>query len=394
MRELFLRVEKPVLWRHDETWRMVWGVQRRIIDREELFALHEKCRGKLPILVGVWSYDLGREQVGIMSRNPPSPPSQGGTEGLPSLEVIVADAYLEGGLDEESRLFATDLGAREKELQALSHSAVDTNWQQGIFQSSYPREVWEEAFIQMKKDIFHGEYYQANLTRQMKAQFSGNKRKYFLDLLEKNPAPEAAYFSGTGYELLSLSPELFLKFHNDLIITEPIKGTRAKYADTKQDEASLQKLLDSPKEKAELLMITDLLRNDLRQCCKSVSVEALRAVQENAYVWHTYSRIVGQRKEKMSILESLLTMLPGGSISGCPKKRAVEAIEALEPHRRNFFCGVFGSIQGNEARFSLLIRTLLHQQGKLTLQVGGGITAESQLEEEWEETEAKAKSFL
>lgn len=165
----------------------------------------------------------------------------------------------------------------------------------GDFSERDPLAVWEQGFAVTQRNILAGEIYQLNLCRQFVAKCEGDSRWIFWQLFQKNPAPQAAFFAGKDFEILSLSPELFLRFEeNDMVVTEPIKGTRKRGATPIEDERQKDELLASDKEAAELLMmITDLLRNDLSQSCiaGSVTVESLRELQQHPTVWHTYSRI-------------------------------------------------------------------------------------------------------
>jgi para-aminobenzoate synthetase component I len=212
----------------------------------------------------------------------------------------------------------------------------------------------------------------------------------------RNPVQHLAYLEGDGYAIHSASPERFVRVHGRAIETFPIKGTRPRGNDAQQDRAQLAALLASEKEAAELNMISDLLRNDLGQVCVagSVQVVASRIPRAGPNVWHTASHISGLLREGTSGFDAVLEMLPGGSISGCPKRRALEIIAELEQSRRGVYTGVIGRIDPDgSCDFSVAIRTLVQQGGDVYLSVGGGIVYDSRLEWELEETRLKAVSF-
>jgi len=337
-------------------------------------------------IVGITSYDAGLLHLGLAPKSKKTPFSEWRgvrnilcqKEGSDDLHLVFRDAS-----------FADLVSGMQKKSLPSSDFSLQK------FTSCFEKKCWEEGFDRLKKDIFQGEIYQANLTEHFSSDFSGSEKALFLALAEQTKAPQSAFFSGQQETLLSLSPELFLHFSGSEVKTQPIKGTRPRKNDSISDENMRKELLESSKEKAELLMITDLLRNDLRQGCSSVEVEDLRAIQKNPTVWHTLSTIVGTRNLNFSSFDILKKCLPGGSITGCPKYRAAQILSEIEPHARGYFCGTFGFLRPDmSGEFSLLIRSLLFSEKKMRLQVGGGITAESKKEEEYEELFAKARVFF
>jgi len=222
-------------------------------------------------------------------------------------------------------------------------------------------------------------------------------RELFLRTLRRNPVDFPAYFEGNGFEIISASPERFIKIDTQKIETCPIKGTRPRGRTAASDKRYRRELLESAKETAELNMIIDLLRNDLGRVCQSgsVRVRGRRLVSACPAVWHTFARITGCLDEDCSSLDALLSMLPGGSISGCPKKRAMEIIDELEPVTRSVYTGVIGCILPDmRLDFSVAIRTIIKKQRRLYLPVGGGIVYDSKQTAEFKETLDKAKSFM
>ncbi|MFH0819020.1 MAG: anthranilate synthase component I family protein [Patescibacteria group bacterium] len=255
---------------------------------------------------------------------------------------------------------------------------------------------YKQSYQKIKKYIEQGEVYQINLTHRLEGKSDMPARILFANIIKTNPADYLAYIEGDGFEVLSASPERFIKIKNKTIETCPIKGTRPRGKTKAKDLALKKELLASIKEAAELNMITDLLRNDLGQVAKIGSVKLVghRLISSCPTVWHTYSRIVA--KIALNPIQALITMLPGGSITGCPKKRAFEIIDELEPVRRGIYTGVIGHIDPKTQNldFNIAIRTVIKKKHKLYLQVGGGIVYDSKEKDEWQETLDKAQSFM
>ncbi|MCX6734975.1 MAG: anthranilate synthase component I family protein [Candidatus Peregrinibacteria bacterium] len=263
------------------------------------------------------------------------------------------------------------------------------------FEIKISKEDYKKAFNKIKNYIKEGDIYQINLTHRLEAKTEIAGKDLFLKIAEKNPVDYLAYLQTDNAEILSASPEKFIKIKNNIIETCPIKGTRPRGKNKEEDLELSKELIASEKEASELNMITDLLRNDLGKVCKigSVKVKGHRILQKCPTVWHTYSRIVGELKT--TPIEALISMLPGGSITGCPKKRAIEIIDELEPTMRGIYTGVIGYVMPNqkELNFSIAIRTIIKKGENLYLQVGGGIVNDSKEKDEFEETMNKALSF-
>ena len=203
----------------------------------------------------------------------------------------------------------------------------------------------------------------------------------------------AAYLNLDGREILSSSPESFLRFSGRGIETRPIKGTRPRFADPDEDRRSAYELQTSAKEISELVMITDLLRNDLGQVCEfgSVEVTDMLRLESLAQVHHLVSTVTGTLRPEIDALTALAACFPGGSITGAPKKRAMEIIRELEQAPRGIYCGAIGWLGYNgESAFNIAIRTLVRSGNRLVYQVGAGIVADSDPEKEYEETLHKA----
>lgn len=268
----------------------------------------------------------------------------------------------------------------------------NTNFHPVISPAQYAR-----AYAAIRDYLYEGAIYQINFSHRLEAATDMPARELFLRALRHNPVDFPSYFESDGFEILSLSPERFVKIDACRIETCPIKGTRPRGRTPASDERYRTELLENEKETAELNMITDLLRNDLGKVCRSgsIRVRGQRLLSACPAVWHTFSRITGTLDEKMSALDALVSMLPGGSISGCPKKRAMEIIDELEPVVRSVYTGVIGLIMPDmRMDFSIAIRTIIKKRKKLYLPVGGGIVYDSQEKAELRETFEKARSFM
>lgn len=264
------------------------------------------------------------------------------------------------------------------------------------FAPTMSKKYYANAYKKIKDYIREGDIYQINLTHRLEAQTDMPARELFTELIATNPVDFLAYIEGDGFEILSASPERFIKIKKGKIASYPVKGTRPRGKTVTEDELMKKELIESEKEAAELNMITDLLRNDIGQIAKvgTVKVEGHRLLSECPTVWHTYSHITAEINKNP--IDALISMLPGGSITGCPKKRAVEIIDELEPINRSVYTGVIGHIEAKsqDLDFNIAIRTIIKKNDKLYLQVGGGIVLDSTEKAEFDETLHKAASFM
>lgn len=255
------------------------------------------------------------------------------------------------------------------------------------------REKFTGGVARIKEWIAAGHIYQANLSQAFTAEVHGELFSLYEMLREASPAPMASYLNLDGCEILSSSPETFLKISGHGIETRPIKGTRPRFSDPDEDRRSAYELQTSSKEIAELVMITDLLRNDLGQVCEygSVEVAEMLRLETLAQVHHLVSTVTGTLRPEIDALAALAACFPGGSITGAPKKRAMEIIRELEDAPRGIYCGAIGWLGYNgESSLNIAIRTLVRRGNQLTYQVGAGIVADSDPEKEYEETLHKA----
>jgi para-aminobenzoate synthetase component I len=275
-------------------------------------------------------------------------------------------------------------------------------------QSNVARADFISAVERAQRYICAGDIYQVNLSQRLTAQcpWSGLPRRSALtqpgwELFERlssvSPAPFSAFFDCGDFQLASSSPELFLRLSGSHIQTRPIKGTRPRDADPTRDGQLAYELQTSAKELAELVMITDLLRNDLGKVCEfgSVQVPELARLERFAQVQHLVSTVEGRLRRDVTHFAALASCFPGGSISGAPKFRAMEIIDELEPIARGPYCGCHGYLGFNrESQLSITIRTAVCKNGLAHFNVGAGIVADSNPEAEYEETLAKAAGFL
>jgi para-aminobenzoate synthetase component 1 len=264
--------------------------------------------------------------------------------------------------------------------------------------SNFDRAGYEAAVRRVVEYIRAGDCYQVNLSQRLLAPLTGHPRDLYGRLRERNPAPFGAYFESGYFAIASASPERFLKVTaaGD-VETRPIKGTRPRGRTPAEDEANRRELLASAKDRAENVMIVDLMRNDLGRVCKYGSVDVTKLCELESYrtVHHLVSEVVGKLRPGMTAFDLLRAAFPGGSVTGAPKVRAMEIIAELEPTARGPYCGSLGYIGFDGAMdTNILIRTFTLGRGWAQFPVGGGIVADSDPAAEYEETLHKAAGLL
>lgn len=261
----------------------------------------------------------------------------------------------------------------------------------GKLDQSVAKAEYIQKIKQVKELLSAGEIYQMNYAIRFRKKFSGNPYHLFLRLIESNPTNFSAFLNCGDFQILSNSPERLFKVEKNVIITQPIKGTAPKSA-----KNALQKLLASQKERAELDMITDLERNDVGKLCKygTLRLTKEREVMELSNLYHTYSEVRGNLRSGITRTEIVEAMFPGGSITGCPKIRAMEYIEKLEGMPRNIFTGSIFRMTDDIIDSNICIRTALIKDGYIEYWAGGGIVADSDPEAEYAECLLKAEKFL
>ena len=262
----------------------------------------------------------------------------------------------------------------------------------------HTQERYLELIQKAKQHIKSGDVFQLCLTNQIYIEHDADALKTFLTLRESNPAPYGGYLKLGGVEIVSSSPEQFLKVSaNGKVSSKPIKGTRPRSSDSIEDAQIANELLNNEKERAENLMIVDLMRNDLGRVCDadSIVVEKLFDIESYATVHQLVSTITGTLRAGQSATSALAACFPAGSMTGAPKIRAMEILRELEAAPRDIYSGAFGYLGfDGSADFGMTIRTLVFEGNSASLGVGGGITIDSDPDSEFEETMLKSKALL
>jgi para-aminobenzoate synthetase component 1 len=267
----------------------------------------------------------------------------------------------------------------------------------GSPESNFTKAEYLAAVRKIREYIVAGDCYQVNLSQRFTAPLSEPAAAVYQRLRSLSPSPYAAFLNLGDSQILSASPECFLELDGRTVVTRPIKGTRPRGKDGARDAALKEELLASPKDRAELLMITDLERNDLGRVCRtgSVRVRDLRTVESFPQVHHLVSTIEGELENGRGVVDLLKATFPGGSITGAPKVRAMQVIRDLEPHAREVYCGAIGYVSRNgKAQFNVAIRTMAVKDGRAHFWSGGGIVADSDPEKEYEESLVKAQGMI
>lgn len=349
--------------------------------------------------LGYFGYDLGRKIEAVLSH----PEDQAS---LPDMMVGIYDWAVVVDHREKtaclvSHGFQPSTHNRWAELCALfDEPAVEVSSYFALtspISSNMDFEKYAQAFHQVKHYITEGDCYQVNLAQRFSAQAKGDGWLAYLKLRQISPAPFMAYMNFGSMQVLSGSPERFLQVVANHVETRPIKGTRPRSEDAVQDQQYAAALQASVKDKAENLMIVDLLRNDISKNCKigSVKADKLFQLQSFANVHHLVSIVSGMLEVGKTAIDLLRGCFPGGSITGAPKLRAMQIIDELEPNRRGVYCGAIGYIgfDGNMDT-NIAIRTAVYAKGEISFYAGGGIVADSLIDKEYAETLDKASSLL
>jgi len=365
-------------------------------------------------LVGFLGYDLGRRLETLPSLALVD-------QDLPTLRLALHDwvlawdrrlgrAWLAGrAVDDRPDRLAPRLAALRERLLAPAtprrREGADEPRDRITFRSGLDRRAYEAGVGEVREAIARGEIYQANLTRRLETPFRDDPWPLYRRLRTGDPALFAAFLdlgaspaTGAPRAIVSASPEPFLSLTADgAVATDPIKGTRPRGRDRDDDRRLASELLASAKDRAENVMIVDVLRNDLGRVCVpgSVRVPRLCRLERTATVQHLVSTVTGRLSPGRDAFDLLTASFPGGSITGAPKIRAMQLLEAMEPVRRGPYTGAAGWIGADGAmQTSILIRTFVADGERLTLHVGGGITWRSDPAAEWDETVAKARGPL
>ncbi len=286
-----------------------------------------------------------------------------------------------------------------KPLPEIKNEALPNNIAMA-FPEWKPDGTQEEYFSKIKKIkmlLQAGESYEACLTQELRGSGISDPFQTYRLLRKINPAPYSAYLQIPGGAILSVSPERFLKLENDRLSSKPIKGTRSRGSNTSEDEKNRDELVNSVKERSENLMITDLLRNDFGKVCEVGSVQVPSFLQAEAHptVWQLVSEIQGKLSPEYTGLDAVRACFPGGSMTGAPKLRTLEILEALEKRRREVFSGALGYMAfKGDLDFSIVIRTICLEGNKATIGCGGAILLESEETNEYAESWLKAYALM
>jgi para-aminobenzoate synthetase component 1 len=270
------------------------------------------------------------------------------------------------------------------------------------FKSNFTKAAYIRAVRQALEHIRCGDIYQINLSHRIKLQVP-RWRKYteaafvYQNLRKSFPSEFGAYFNDGKQVILSASPERFLKLQEGKAQVKPMKGTRPRGKTKVQDKIFKEQLLKSPKEKAELLMVTDLERNDLGRVCEyaSVKVKTMRMIETYATVFQATSTVEGRLRHGLDQFDLLQATFPSGSVTGCPKIEAMKIIQQIEACNRGLYTGALGYISfSGDMDFNVMIRTMFLKPDEITFHVGGGIVADSRPQDEWQETWVKAQPLI
>ncbi len=349
--------------------------------------------------IGYFGYDLARriEQL---------PSHACDTEAIPDMAVGIYDwAVVVDHAERASWLVGAGRDPRTDAswdallalFSAAPRATMRHPFQVGPVSCNFTPDSYRQAFSRVQHYIGAGDCYQVNLAQRFAAEASGDPWLGYQTLRRLNPAPYAAYLNVPGVRILSSSPERFLEVKQGQVETRPIKGTRPRAAAPEADSALARELRNSAKDRAENLMIVDLLRNDLGKVCKagSISVPKLFEVESFATVHHLVSTVTGRLDEGTDAVGLLRAAFPGGSITGTPKIRAMEIIEELEPNRRGVYCGAVGWLGFNgDMDTNIAIRTLVSSDHSLRFWAGGGLVADSRADDEYQECLDKAAAML
>jgi para-aminobenzoate synthetase component 1 len=355
---------------------------------------HTESETEWPFLggaLGYFAYDLGRRVERI-------PETASHDIAAPDMAIGIYDwALMVDHQQKKAVIIGIEPNKKLSWLQNQQAKAIfpfklTTPWQSNMSQTDY-----QQRFNSVKEYLSAGDSYQINLAQRHCAQYSGSEWHAFEVLDEHNQAPFSAFIRLEDSAIISISPERFLQLHNRVIETKPIKGTRPRFVDPAEDKDSALDLANAPKDQAENLMIVDLLRNDIGRVAKpgSVKVPKLFDIESFPAVHHLVSTVTGELDNQYQATDLLRACFPGGSITGAPKVRAMEIIEELEPNRRSVYCGSIGYISAHGVMdTSITIRTLIATQGEIYAWAGGGIVADSNCEDEYQETYHKLGKIL
>lgn len=343
--------------------------------------------------VGLLSYDLGRRFESL-------PTIAAADTQLPDMAVGLYDwALIADHQQQQCTLICQgDCSQRLHWLQQQRHTTQIQPFQlTGPWVANLSRSTYAEKFFKIQAHLQRGDCYQVNLAQRFSAPYQGDEWQAFQRLQATNRAPFSAFLRFPAATLLSFSPERFLQVAQGTITSRPIKGTCRRRANPEHDRQVAQSLATSSKDRAENLMIVDLLRNDIGRVARpgSVQVPELFVIESFPAVHHLVSTITATLDPRFTLFDLLRATFPGGSVTGAPKIAAMTIIEALEPQRRGAYCGSIGYISCcGTLDMNIAIRTLVAEKGQLTCWAGGAIVADSDVDAEYQETLDKLNKIL
>ena len=341
--------------------------------------------------VGYLSYDHGRRLMGLPVAALEFPEVAVGIyDWAILLDRREARAWLAGAEPPHGLVAALERAARRAPAGAA-------HWRLGTLRQPINRESYGRAFVRIQHYLREGDCYQVNYAQPFETAFQGDPLAFYLHLRACNPVSHGGFLAYPFGWIASLSPEQFVRLAGDRVITRPIKGTRPRDADAVRDRELAAELEASEKDRAENLMIVDLLRNDLGRVCRpgTIAVPELFQVESLANVHHLVSTITGRLQTGLDGLDLLEAVMPGGSITGAPKRRAMEIIDELEGRPRESYCGtLFWLDHGGDLDSNIAIRTFQCAGGRMRYWAGGGIVADSRERDEYQESLHKAAPLL
>ena len=348
-------------------------------------------------IIGYFGYELGRAGAGLArTKRGASAFMPEASIGLYPWTVVIDHQERRAAITSLDACTVAQAEVLREHLLAGTESVREPFRILGEIQSTLEREAYLPRAAKVIDYIRAGDCYQVNLTREFRVHCSGDAWELYRHLHDTNPAPMGAFLEYPFGAVLSSSPERFVTVQGREALTRPIKGTRRRRTDATQDAQVREELLASAKDRAENVMIVDLMRNDFSRVCEpgSVAAPVLCALESFATVHHLVSTVTGRLAVGRDSLALLEACFPGGSITGAPKRRAMQIIDELEPHRREVYCGAIGYVTtGGRLDMNIPIRTTAVAGGELRFYAGGGIVADSSPQGEFEETEVKVAAI-
>ncbi|MEP4147933.1 MAG: aminodeoxychorismate synthase component I [Halioglobus sp.] len=389
---------QPSLSADEDSWRSYFDELCRF--HKDYYGTVQPASQDIPFcggLLGILGYD-GGNPLNQVTGTPPGTRNSQGQLGAYRWAVVQDHLLQRSVLVAQPSVTSAERNDVLARLRSHTRAAVANFELIDCFESNFSEIEYRHAFERVQSYIHAGDCYQVNLAQRFSAAYSGDPWSAYRQLRGTAAAPFSAFLCLDNNDtMMSLSPERFLSLLGNHVQTAPIKGTRPRYQDSAADKLAAEDLRRSTKDRAENLMIVDLLRNDLGRSCTpgSIHVDALFEVQSYPTVHHLVSTISGELSPDRSAYELLRDSFPGGSITGAPKRRAMQIIGELEPHAREVYCGTVMYISADGRMDSnIAIRSLLCADSQIRCWGGGGIVADSQWRQEYQETFDKVGKFL